>query len=122
LQAGFAGRPEPYAEFRKHLVLLERSPDDLRERVAARARAMLEAGLVDEVRALREAGIERNPAAASAIGYRETLAHLRGDVDGTELGAAIVRNTLRLAKKQRTWFRTQLREPDERVRRVAGNR
>lgn len=115
LQAEFAARPEPYADYQKRLVLLSREPEQLRERVALRAGLMLDMGLVEEVASLREAGIERNPSAAAAIGYRETLAHLRGELNRDELLAAIIQNTMHLVKKQRTWFRTQIREPDERV-------
>lgn len=115
LQAEFAARPEPYADCEKRLVLLSRDPEQLKQRVALRAEQMVEAGLIEEVAALRDAGIERNPSAAAAIGYRETLAHLRGELNREELLAAIIQNTLHLVKKQRTWFRTQIREPDERI-------
>ena len=116
LQAEFAARPEPYGEFSKRLVLLERDRDDLRERVAQRAAGMLRDGLVDEVRALCRQGIEGNPSAASAIGYRETLACLRGEMPEAELLPVIVQNTMRLVKKQRAWLRAWFCEPDERVR------
>ncbi len=115
LQAEFAARPQPYPEFRKHLILLERSREELSQRIRRRVQAMLHAGLVDEVRRLRQAGLERNPAAATAIGYRETLACLRGELEPDDLEDAIVLSTLRLAKKQRTWFRTQLPDPDRRI-------
>lgn len=71
---------------------------------------MLRAGLVDEVRRLRAAGLEENPSAAKAIGYREVLALLDGRLAEAELAAEIARNTRALVKKQRTWFRTQLPE------------
>lgn len=115
LQAEFAARPEPYGEYAKSLVLLERAPEQLRARVEQRAGLMLEAGLVEEVRALRALGIERNPSAAAAIGYRETLAYLKGELAEGELLPAIIQNTMHLVKKQRTWFRTQIPEPTERV-------
>ncbi len=115
LQAEFAARPEPYAGFTKRWILLERDTEDLHARVARRAAAMLEEGLIEEVERLREAGIERNPPAAAAIGYAETLSCLRGDLDRAELLPKIIQNTLHLVKKQRTWFRTQFPEPDERV-------
>lgn len=115
LQADFAARPEPYAEFQKKLILLERDRDELRARVLLRAGQMLEQGLIEEVEELRKLGIENNPSAASAIGYRETLSFLRGEMKREELLAAIVQNTNRLVKKQCTWFRTQIREPDQRI-------
>jgi tRNA dimethylallyltransferase len=68
---------------------------------------------VDEVRRVRGAGIELNPSAAQAIGYREVLAMLDGVLPVGELAGEIAKNTRALVKKQRTWFRTQL--PPHRV-------
>jgi len=73
----------------------------------------LQAGLIEEVECLRELGIESNPSAATAIGYRETLSYLKGDIQLKALAPAIIQNTNHLVKKQRTWFRTQIRRPDE---------
>ena len=115
LQADFEARPEPYGDFEKRLILLERDPDSLRERVALRAELMLRAGLIEEVEGLLVRGIEKSPSAASAIGYRETIAYLKGELEREALLPAIIQNTMHLVKKQRTWFRTQIREPDERV-------
>lgn len=115
LQAEFLARPEPYREFEKNFILLERDSEDLRERVAQRARRMIEDGLVEEALSLRKQGIEANPCAASAIGYRETLSYLRGEIEYEALLPRIIRNTNRLVKKQRTWFRIQLRKPNERI-------
>jgi tRNA dimethylallyltransferase len=115
LQAEFASRPEPYPEHEKYLILLERDPESLRERVAQRVDLMLAAGLIEEVRALLDKGIESNPSAASAIGYRETLSHINGDLNTAELQLAIIQNTMHLVKKQRTWFRSQIRKPDEQI-------
>lgn len=115
LQADFAARPDPYGEYAKKLILLEREPEQLRARVALRAEQMLEQGLIEEVAALQSQGIECNPSAASAIGYRETLAFLRGEIEREQLLAQIIQNTNHLVKKQRTWFRTQIRQPELRV-------
>jgi tRNA dimethylallyltransferase len=115
LQADFAARPEPYSGFEKKLILLERDKDHLESRIQRRVEVMLRKGLVEEVRRLQQAGIEENPSAASAIGYRETLAFLNGSLAECELAPTIIKNTRRLAKKQRTWFRTQLPEPDLRI-------
>jgi len=70
--------------------------------------AMLAAGLVAEVRGLLEAGLQDNPSAANAIGYRETIACLAGELPEKALPALIAKNTRALVKKQRTWFKTQL--------------
>jgi len=92
----------------KKTLLLERDPQELADRIAKRVDQMLRQGLIEEAKRLRAAGLESNPSAAGAIGYRETLSHLRGEYDLEELASRIVTNTRRLAKKQRTWFRTQL--------------
>ena len=109
----FARQPGPFADFRVELVRLDRTPDDLARRIERRVAAMLQRGLIDEVRCLRTGGFEKNPSAARAIGYREVLAMLDGVLPPPALAAEIARNTRALVKKQRTWFRTQL--PDHRV-------
>ncbi len=108
LAEAFRALPSPFPGYDTRLIEIAREPEELRGRIRARAAAMVAGGLVDEVRALRAAGFERNPAVATAVGYRETLAWL--DAGGTEadLIDAIARSTNRLARKQRTWFRSQL--------------
>mgnify|MGYP001162352988 FL=1 len=115
LQKAFAQRAKPYASMDKHLILLERDEITLKERVSKRADSMLNEGLIDEVKDLLDLGIEKNPNAAGAIGYRETIAFLKGEIKADELHALIVKNTNALVKKQRTWIRSQLRDPDERI-------
>ena len=115
LQKEFAERPKPYAEFNKHFILLERDPEALKDRVARRAKAMFDSGLIEEVKDLLEKGIEENPNAANAIGYRESIAFLKGEIAEDELLPLIVKNTNGLVKKQKTWFRSQLPEPNERI-------
>lgn len=104
----FARQPAPFGEFTVALTRLDREPRELESRIEQRVAAMLRAGLVDEVRRLRAAGLEKNPSAARAIGYREVLAMLDGALPETQLTAEIAKNTRALVKKQRTWFRTQL--------------
>ena len=62
---------------------------------------------------LLPAGLAANPSASRAIGYREVIAMLAGDLRREELRGEIIANTRALVKKQRTWFRTQL--PTHRV-------
>ena len=108
LQAEFARQPGAFADWRVKLVRLDRTREELERRIAQRGAAMLREGLIDEVRRLRAEGFERNPSAAGAIGYREVLAMLDGKLAEAELAEEIAKNTRSLAKKQRTWFRTQL--------------
>lgn len=114
----FGRQAPPFAEFQVELTRIEREPADLAARIERRVAAMLEAGLIEEVRRLRAAGLEGNPSAAKAIGYREVLAMLDGRLLESQLAGEIAKNTRALVKKQRTWFRTQL--PPHRV--VAADR
>lgn len=118
LEAEFRAQPGPFADFPVSLCRLDREPAELERRIAERVDGMLAAGLIEEVAKLRAAGLEQNSSAASAIGYRETLAHLDGALPRSELRDAIVRDTKALVKKQRTWFRTQL--PEHRVVQAGG--
>jgi tRNA dimethylallyltransferase len=81
-------------------------PGPLAVRIAARARAQFEAGLLEEARALRDRFDPGLPA-FSAIGYREAWSVLDGDL---ALGAAIeldARRNVAFARRQRTWFRSE---------------
>lgn len=75
----------------------------LEPRVAARTRAMMESGFLDEVRELKSQGFAQRPALQS-VGYKEVLQYLDGEIAENELEALVTQGTLRLAKKQRTWF------------------
>ncbi len=113
MAADFARQAGPFADWTVEVTELRRSPDELNARIERRTAAMLEAGLVDEVIRARAAGLEKNPSAARAIGYREVLAMLDGRLEREALAGEIARNTRGLVKKQRTWFRAQL--PPHRV-------
>jgi tRNA dimethylallyltransferase len=77
----------------------------LNARIAARVAAMRDAGLVEEVRALRDRG-ELSRTAAQAIGYREVLEHLVGDEVSLDAALdATVTRTRQFARRQRMWFR-----------------
>ena len=121
LAEDFARQPGAFEGWTVRCTRLERPPEELNPRIKVRVDAMLAGGLVDEVRRLRAAGLEDNPSASRAIGYRETLTWLTCEKQGiarrqaptAELAEEIVKNTRGLVKKQRTWFRTQL--PEHRV-------
>jgi len=112
LRADFAAQPSLFADYEMRLTELVREPEDLRKRVRERVAVMLRAGLLDEVRGLLERGIKENPSAASAIGYRESIAVIEGRAPLADLAEVITRNTLALVKKQKTFFKTMLPEHD----------
>lgn len=77
----------------------------LHERLDARCAAMLDAGLLDELRGLRARGYDAALPALQSIGYRELGAYLDGACDLPAALDAMRRATRRLAKRQMTWFR-----------------
>ena len=77
--------------------------DRLDDRIAARYQRQLAAGFLEEVRALSVRPMSRT--ASQALGYKELLAHLRGEMTLDEaLDLAVVR-TRRFARRQDRWFR-----------------
>jgi tRNA dimethylallyltransferase len=108
LLEAFRSLPEPLADWKKEVWMVSRPPESLQRRNSQRVEHMLEAGLVEEVRHLREAGFERNPSACGAIGYREVLDYLDGRLSRNALPELIVTHTQQLMRKQRTWFRKQI--------------
>ena len=80
-------------------------PAVLNERIDARVDAMLETGLVDEVKRLLQSGFRRGVTAPQAIGYKEIVAALDGETTIEEAAERIKTATHRYAKRQRTWFR-----------------
>ncbi len=67
--------------------------------------AMVEAGLVNEVRALLAQGYAPDRPPLAAIGYKHIAMHLRGELTLGEAIALAKRDSRRLAKRQLTWFR-----------------
>jgi len=84
----------------------------LYQRIDSRVDAMMEAGLVDEVRALLAMGYSPSLAALSGIGYKQVCQYLAGELDLATAVAQIKTATHRLARQQYTWFRLD----DRRIR------
>ncbi len=85
--------------------------DDERERIYrkidARVDLMLEEGLVDEVRALKDRGYHRGMVSMQGLGYKELLAWMDGETSFDEAVRLIKRDTRRFAKRQLTWFKRE---------------
>ncbi len=76
-------------------------------RIERRFGDMLEAGLLDEVRALRVRGdLSLGLASMRAVGYRQVWQHLDGSIDHKTMVQRAVAATRQLAKHQRTWLRS----------------
>ena len=78
----------------------------LYERIDRRVDAMLDAGLVDEVAALADAGYGWELPAMTGLGYRQIGQYLRGEVTLDEAAALIKKGTRRFVQQQYNWFRS----------------
>jgi tRNA dimethylallyltransferase len=78
----------------------------LRDRIDHRSLRFFEAGLVDEVRALMSFPRPLSATAAQAIGYREVIAMLRGELTLEQTIDRVQARTRQFAKRQATWFRS----------------
>lgn len=91
----------------------------LYRRIDRRVEAMLEAGLLEEIRSLLESGVPETCTAMQAIGYKEFLPVLRGERVLCDAAAEVCQSSRRYAKRQLTWFRRNqaihwiVREEDE---------
>lgn len=88
-----------------HIVGLARDRNTLYERIDARVEVMMAAGLLEELRRLRDAGYGPDLPPMSGLGYRQLQAYLDGEMS---LEAAVTRikfETHRFARQQATWFR-----------------
>ncbi len=75
------------------------------QRIAQRYEDQLEAGFLDEVRRLAQLPRPLSRTALHALGYRELLAHLRGEMTLDEAIDSAAARTRRFARRQRVWFR-----------------
>lgn len=110
LREGTASRPRAAHGFRDSpyrslYLVLDPGREELDRRIDASCRRMLERGLLQEVRALREMGYGPELPSMQAIGYR----HVQPVIDGADTLvnalAAMQRDTRRFARRQRTWHR-----------------
>jgi tRNA dimethylallyltransferase len=74
-------------------------------RIEQRVRGMFDAGFVEEVRRLLDAGLADGRTARTAIGYREVTAYLRGETTLDEAIEATITATRRFSRRQDGWFR-----------------
>ncbi len=95
-------RPPRYPNAR--LVGLTMKRPELYARIDQRVDAMIEAGLVDEVRRLLERGVDPGLPSMHGLGYKEIVGYIQGAYGKNEAVALIRKNTRRFAKRQFTWF------------------
>lgn len=78
---------------------------DLYNRVDTRVELMLQEGLVTEIQSLLDRGIPRKCTAMQAIGYKEFLQAMDGEITFRQAADQVAQSSRRYAKRQLTWFR-----------------
>ena len=81
--------------------------EKLYQRIDSRVDAMLSAGLLDEVKWLRDLGLSPEHTSLQGIGYKEMLQYLNGECTLPEAVEAIKKHSRNYAKRQLTWFRRE---------------
>lgn len=79
----------------------------LYEWIDRRVDQMMEEGLLEEVKSLRERGCHRGMVSMQGLGYKEILAYLEGEYPLEEAVRILKRDTRHFAKRQLTWFRRE---------------
>ncbi len=80
----------------------------LHQRIDERLRRMLGTGWIEEVQGVLARGVSPGAPGLDAVGYREIVRHLAGELPRERLPGEIAAATRRYAKRQETWFRHQL--------------
>lgn len=96
-----------YSLLPRHVSLklgLKMDKEDLKKRIEKRTDQMLQCGLIEEVSSLLKKGFGHWPALGS-VGYREVLDFLENGGTLEDLRLKIMTSTMRLIKKQTTWFK-----------------
>jgi len=83
---------------------------ELVRRIETRFAAMLQAGALEEVRALEARKLDPTLPAMKAHGVPWLIRHLRGEITLEEAAAGSIMDTRRYAKRQLTWFRNQMKD------------
>lgn len=92
-------------EWSAELIVLHRDRENLYEIINKRVDLMMEQGLLYEVNKFLEIGLTKNNQSMKAIGYRQILSYLEGEMDLEAAIDLIKRDSRRYAKRQLTWFR-----------------
>jgi len=93
------------ARYRCMTLAVDRDRDELKRRLTVRLERMLEAGWIEEVRALLEAGVPRDARGFTAHGYRHVIAHVLGERSLDEIKEIMLREHVAYTKRSRTWYR-----------------
>jgi tRNA dimethylallyltransferase len=101
----FANTRSPISDTTVHKIGLKLERDILYKKIEARVDRMFERGIVEEVRHLLGQGIRPDAPPFKALGYRQVLRYLDGNITLEEAIDSSKKETRHYAKRQMTWFR-----------------
>jgi len=90
------------------LIGLDPGIQELTRRIEHRCAMMLKQGMIEETSAALKAGVPENSPGLSGLGYPRIVSYLKGTFSKAELLRYLIQDTRQYAKRQRTWFKTQL--------------
>ncbi|PCJ59195.1 MAG: tRNA (adenosine(37)-N6)-dimethylallyltransferase MiaA [Planctomycetota bacterium] len=93
------------SEYNIYAIGLRWDRSEMHARIEKRVHWMIEAGLFQEIIELKNKYPEFSKSASRAVGYKEILAHLKGELTKEEAIERIIINTRQLCKHQTTWMR-----------------
>lgn len=103
---------EKQSRFDELLFVLDRPREELYDRINKRVLGMIEEGLEEEARWLFEQKIDPQLSSMKGIGYKEWFSYFQGEEELESVIAKIQQNSRRYAKRQLTWFRNRMKEPN----------
>ena len=103
--ADFAQDPVPTKDYEVLLFGLSRERKVLYDRIDQRVHMMFEQGLLEEVKSLKNLGLNDSFQSMQGIGYKEVLAYLEGKITYDTLVDDIQKGSRHYAKRQFTWFK-----------------
>lgn len=105
------GHKDKISNYNELLLVLNRPRPELYQRINLRVEGMVEAGLETEVRQLYQRGLDKNLSSMKGIGYKEWWPYFEKLESLDEVIANIQQNSRRYAKRQLTWFRNRMKQP-----------
>jgi len=105
ISAHFANTRSPLNDFLILKIGLKLERPAIYKKIEDRVDRMFEKGIVKEVQNLLAGGVKPDSPPFRALGYRQVLRHLRGDISLEEAVDLTKRETRHYAKRQMTWFR-----------------
>lgn len=94
----------PYPSIKIGLTFETEDKEKFMSRIHQRTLKMIDDGIIEEAKSFLTQGFE-SWAPLASVGYLEAKAYLQGQISREELPAAITQATMKLVKKQKTWFK-----------------